>query len=370
MRPRQLLQGLLLLALQAAPARALAENRVLALAICGGHAQSVETFVAQRHPDLNTGIEISPRLTLRPLSLALTCMQSERRQALPAEAKEIFKDKPIDELKMVDLLLSLGANPVYQEPDLKRRTPLHLLLSLPQAQQNDLLILFLKRYGESNLALKDAQGKTPKLLADELNPAIGQFLAKYQPSGLSNMAIDYPAFAFRDGAESLAILRQQEQLLEDLDNQRLPEAEAALAKGLSSEIYLLDPVGRPLLHALALGNRKPELELLLKYKSNLRIRDYDQREVLHLLAAEGQPEQIRWLAARGASLTARDSQGESPLFAAVRAGRSDNLETLLELGADKSLSNYDGQTPLDLAKALEAQDKVKFFGIRRALEGN
>ncbi|HEY9843023.1 MAG TPA: ankyrin repeat domain-containing protein [Candidatus Obscuribacterales bacterium] len=356
----RVLAALTLLALAAGPARALDEGRVLARAICTGQGLAVETYIAETHPDLNTGLEISPQRSLRPLSLALVCLQSLRQSALPG------KSRTEREAVMVERLLRLGANPVYQEPDLQQQTPLHLLFSLPLEQQAEIYELLLRFDADTDLGLSDANGKLPRDVAIQSNPALAQALIRYQPSGLSDFNIRLQPFAYAAGSQTLDLLRSQEQLLEAIAGQDSEQAAKLLEAGLSPDFYLLDPAGRPLLHQLALDQKQAWIELMLSHGASLRIRDFDQREVLHLLAASGSDGLIRLLAARGAAVNARDVQGESPLFAAVRAGRSQTVALLLELGADARLRNHQGQRALDVAQALEKADP-KYRLIRELL---
>lgn len=352
------LAALLLALLTLAPAASAARApgaRVLARAICFGQAQAVETYLAETGANLDTPIELGPRRALRPISLALTCLQSLRQRNLEAHVLALG-NPPAAEDVLLERLLRLGADPVYQEPDLAQRSPMHLLLELPKEQQEDVAELLLSYYAGPDLLLRDAQGKTPIELADQLNPAMAKALRKYQPTGLSDLNIRDQPFAFAAGSRSLAALRRQEDLLESLARNQRDAVAAQLAAGSSPDIYLLDPPGRPLLHRLALEGRKDWLELLLAHDADPRIRDFNQREVLHLLAASDQAELIPWLAERGASPHSRDADGETPLFAAVRAYRPASIKALLALGADPNQPNAKGKSALAIAQDLAATD--------------
>ena len=352
-----------LLAWSGSMAASNANDRVLARAICFGQGLALETYVAENQPDLNARLEIGPQLALRPLSLALVCLQSTRQSALAEHVRQLGQ-RPETEFIISERLLRMGAKSVYQEPDLGAQTPLHLVLALPLEQHKELLELLLRFDGMGNLALRDAQGLTPADLALRLSPGLAQALARYQPSGLSDFNLRFEAFAFAAGSRQLDRFRQQEALLTAISRQQPQVAENLLQAGVSPDLYLLDPVGRPLLQQLALTGRQDWIERLIKHGADLRMRDFEQREVLHLLAAEpGAAALLSWLAAQGASIHSRDAQGESPLFAAVRAGQADNVAALLSLKADPELKNHQGISVSALARDLAAKDPSRFAPV-------
>lgn len=322
------------------------DGRLLARAICAGQLKAVETFAALRHPDFDAPIEMDPRKSLRPLSLALTCLPSRQPQSLAgtglapaATAKDMLR-----------LLLQLGANPTYQEADLGKQTPLHLLLAFPATEQAELLQLLLAYYADGDLALRDSAGQTPRELAENRASPVAKWLEKYQPTGLSDMNLRLQPFAYAAGVKSLTQLSQQEDLLAALTAGQLPVARKLLAAGVSPDLRLLEPLGEPLLHRLVQTGSQSAIELMLEFGANLRIKDFRQREVLHLAAEVATPELLRWLAAHGAEVNARDGEGETPLFAAIRAARSEQVEALLKLGADADLPNHAGRTARELAR--------------------
>lgn len=349
-----------------APASALDENRVLARAICLGQSLAVETFIAKQHPELNAQIPISPQRSLRPLSLAMVCLQTAR-QTLITEHIRNLSQKPDNELVMLDKLLRFGAQAAYQEPDLEMRTPLHLVFDQAPEIQGEMLKMLLSFDGAAALPLRNREGQTVQDLANLKNVGLARYLMAFQPGALSDFNIRLQPFSYAAASKTLAQLRAQELLIEAYENRRLAEAGNLLEQGLKPDVYLLDPVGRPLLHQLALQGQKDWLELVFKHGINPRSRDYEQREVLHLLS-ERENADIAWFVERGASVHARDASGESPLFYAVRAGNQAVVKTLIELGAATNLRNHAGVSPLELVIELDQANPVQYRGIRLLLE--
>lgn len=349
-----------------APASALDENRVLARAICLGQSLAVETFIAKQHPELNAPISISPRRSLRPLSLALVCLQTAR-QTLITEHVSSLPQKPDNELVMLEKLMRFGAQAAYQEPDLEMRTPLHLVFDQAPEIQPEMLKLLLSFDGAMVLPLRDRKGQTVQDLANQYNVGLARYLLAFQPGALSDFNIRLQPFTYAAAIKTLSKLRDQELFIEAYENRRIADARTVLEAGLKPDVYLLDPVGRPLLHQLALQGQKDWLELVFKHGINPRSRDYDQREVLHLLAGQENSD-IAWFVERGASVHARDASGESPLFYAVRAGNQAAVKTLIELGAATDLRNHAGVSPLELVIELDQANPVQYRGIRQLLE--
>lgn len=348
------------------PASALEENRILARAICHGQTLAIEAFLAEHQTDLNTPIPVSPQHSLRPVSLAMVCLQSSQQRLLPDLVRSLAQ-KPDNELTVLEKLLRFGAQAAYQEPDLNMGSPLHLIFDQPPEIQPQLLKLLLSFDGDAILPARNRKGQTVQELAFEKNPALGRYLLSYRPGMLSDLNIRLQPFAYAASSKMLEAFKQQEQLVEAYENRRFQIAKTLLEKGFQPDLYLLEPVGRPLLHAVALNNQRDWFELLLSHGANPGIRDYQQRELLHILAEQADAD-LKWYVEQGASVHARDAVGESPLFYAVRAGLANQVSQLLKLGANPNVKNYAGQTALELARELEKTNPVQYRSLCEQLE--
>lgn len=336
----------------ALPARATDPGRVLSRAIAMGNGPAVESFVARYPLDMNQPLPLHNGLSLRPLSIALTRIQAEQqRQLLQHVAREDYL--PEYEAQMLERLLRMDADPVYQEARLQDKTPLHLAFDLPDKQQQDVLRLLLQFKADGNLALKDQRGLTPLAYASQQQAVAAQWLSNYKPSGLSDFNIRHAPFVYARGQKALDRFAREEALIAAALDQDLPALQNALAAlkraAETPDVYLLEPVGRPLLHQVTLSGTSEILEHLHRAGARLDILDFEGRQAMHLLAAEGQPEQIHRLAAlRPTGLNARDRAGNTPLFAALRAGQADNVTALVKAGANPALRNDAGLSPRDL----------------------
>lgn len=332
----------------ALPVRAVEPGQLLSRAIAMGNGPAVESFAAQYPLDLNLPLPLHNGLRLRPLSIALTRIQADaQRQLLQHVAREDYL--PEYEAQMLERLLRLDADPVYQEAQLQQKTPLHLAFDLPDRQQQDVLRLLLQFKADGNLSLQDQQGRTPAMYASQKQAAAAKWLENYKASGLSDFNIRHAPFVYARGQKALARFAREEALIAAALNQDLPALVRALAAlkqaAESPDIYLLEPVGRPLLHQVALHQQTDILQRLYDAGARLDIPDFEGRQLLHLLAAEGQPQQIVFLAKlQPALLNARDRAGNTPLFYALRAGQADNVSALIKAGANPELRNYDGLT--------------------------
>jgi len=339
----------------ACPAQALDPSRVLGRAIAMGHGPAVETFVAKYQPDLNLPVPLTPTLSLRPLSIALSRIQAQQQRQLLAHVEQLGYLPELEPV-MVERLLRLDAHPVYQEPDLDLHTPLHLVFGLPFEQQAELLRLLMTYQAWGNLSLTDRQGLTPAEFAADQHAELAKWLADYKPSGLSDFNIRYKPFAYAKGQRALERFEREEALLDAIAQGDLAEIEQLLLRFQAArqrpDYYLLQPVGQPLLHQVATQGQTPVLLLLLKYGADLQMPDFQRRQVLHLLAATAHTERISLLLQAGARVNAREASGETPLFYAIRAAQAQNIRVLLQAGADAQLPNHQGQTAKMLLRSL------------------
>src|SRR5690606_4555345 len=154
-----------------------------------------ESFAAQYPLDLNLPLPLHNGLRLRPLSIALTRIQADaQRQLLQHVAREDYL--PEYEAQMLERLLRLDADPVYQEAQLQQKTPLHLAFDLPDRQQQDVLRLLLQFKADGNLSLQDQQGRTPAMYASQKQAAAAKWLENYKASGLSDFNIRHAPFVY------------------------------------------------------------------------------------------------------------------------------------------------------------------------------
>lgn len=346
--------GLLLwsgVAVLAAPAR-VDRPEVLVRAVLSGHGAAVETFLAQYVTDLDAPLPLSTQQQLRPLSLTLISWRGAvQDQVLQRSFPQRYR--PETPVALAERLLRLGASAVYQEPDWAERTPLHLVFELPEAEQVGMLNLLLKYHADPNLGRLDREGLTPVAWGKQRNPALGTWLERYRPSGLSDFIPRYAPFAYASGTSALETFARQEALVTHLQRGELAAAKTLLQAGLSPDFYLMYPIGRPLLVEQVLQGRTEALELLLGQEADLRLNDLQGRSALHAAASRPETLLLERLLQAQAPLEARDLQGETPLFLALRAGRPDNVKALLAAGARRDARNLAGQTPLMVLESLE-----------------
>lgn len=326
---------------------------VLVRAVLSGHGAAVETFLAQYVTDLDAPLPLSAQQQLRPLSLSLISWRAAvQDQVLQRSFPQRYR--PETAAALAERLLRLGASAVYQEPDWADRTPLHLVFELPEAEQVGMLNLLLKYHADPNLGRLDREGLTPVAWGKQRNPALGTWLERYRPSGLSDFIPRYAPFAYASGKSALETFARQETLIASLQRGEISAAQALLAEGLAPDFYLMYPVGRPLLVEQVLQGRPEALELLLAQGADLRLADLQGRNALHAAASRPDTLLLDRLLQAQAPLEARDLQGETPLFLALRARRPDNVKALLAAGARRDARNLAGQTPLALLESLES----------------
>jgi tyrosine-protein kinase len=112
-----------------------------------------------------------------------------------------------------------------------------------------------------------------------------------------------------------------------------------------------DRAGRTCLHLAVLSGNNQLVDLLLKMKSDSRLRDCDGCSPVHLAARNNNVEAVIILFKYGAELTARvHSTGWSPLHEAAYAGNYEVTEKLLELGVPVHPRCNRGRTPAELAR--------------------
>ncbi|MGV3523521.1 MAG: ankyrin repeat domain-containing protein [Candidatus Sericytochromatia bacterium] len=335
----------------AAPAR-VDRPEVLVRAVLSGHGAAVETFLAQYVTDLDAPLPLSAQQQLRPLSLTLISWRGAvQDQVLQRSFPQRYR--PETPVALAERLLRLGASAVYQEPDWAERTPLHLVFELPEAEQVGMLNLLLKYHADPNLGRLDREGLTPVAWGKQRNPALGTWLERYRPSGLSDFIPRYAPFAYAAGTSALETFARQEALVTALQRGEIAAAKTLLEAELSPDFYLMYPIGRPLIVEQVLQGRTEALALLLDHEADLRLSDLQGRSALHAAASRPETLLLERLLRAQAPLEARDQQGETPLFWALRAGRSENVKLLLAAGARRDARNLAGQTPLTLLESLE-----------------
>lgn len=159
----------------------------------------------------------------------------------------------------------------------------------------------------------------------------------------------------------------------------LPGMETALAKGANPDLRMDDTGMTPVIHfaGAAWYDRIAALELLIKYKADVKLTDRTGRTALHAVAksAVWKSEQVvKILLGAGANIEAEDKFGHRPLHIAVRGWVDHNfpfvLKELLESGADVNAKNKAGFSALDIAvnhqQMPEGKEKIRTMFNRYA----
>lgn len=349
------------------PAVADESEALLVRALALGHPQAVESFCAAYQPDLNLDLHVSPQLRLRPISVVLRHLNSQKlRRMLPLV--RYLGYRPADESQMLTLLFRLGAQPVYQEPDLEMQTPFHLLFQLPATQHAELASLLLRYRAHEALKLKNLAGQTPVDLAETQESKLAAKLKTVQPTGLSDLNIRLAPAAYASGNQALKRFESELHLIQAWRQKDLPAFRARLkALPPSPQVYLVSPGGQPLLQALALSGDLEYAQALIAAGVSPDQRDYAGRTALHQLAAQPRPDMLKAFIAWGAGLNLRDGAGDTPLFAAARAAQPDSFRLLLQAGADLNRVNTQGQSVRSWLESAFIQDAARYLEVHSAL---
>lgn len=328
-------------------------------ALVEGKLAATETFVAKYHPDLNVPLPLEQELQLRPLSIVLTQLNYAQRSRLPGQ-------QPLaKESEMLALLLKLGADPVYQEPALAGKTPLHMIFDLPQAEQAPLLQQLLQSHAAPNLSLPNHQGQTPVEYAQSLNPELARWLKDYHPPKLSDFEIRNSAFALAAGERQLQQLATAEALCQAVKHQDLNAAERLL-QTQSADAYTLS--GTPLLHQLVLEERLNWLTLWQRQQADLNLPNLQGQQAIHLAAQAGKTNALTWLLQQGVSPNRRDVGQKTPLHWAVLGNQVQTVQLLLTVGASASLADQTGQSPKALAEQQFKTSPATYWEIWQVLQ--
>ncbi|KAF5878020.1 putative ankyrin repeat-containing protein [Botrytis fragariae] len=103
-----------------------------------------------------------------------------------------------------------------------------------------------------------------------------------------------------------------------------------ISKHRSSEKTLgASPSLEPLLHISARKGDCDVLRTLLKYRSDINMRDSNGRTALHVASEHGHQKAVSLLLRHGADVEALDLEGKSPLYLAVVASKNEVANVLL-----------------------------------------
>ena len=124
---------------------------------------------------------------------------------------------------------------------------------------------------------------------------------------------------------------------------------------------LTDNIGRSSLHLSVYGDSRC-VELLLRAKADVDLKDIDDQTAIHKLSA------YRWDATNldllirfGANIEATDRFGSTPLLCAVQADNHLMVSGLLERGANINAKNLDGWTCLFRALSYDSHNSLKIL---------
>ncbi|MEO7300710.1 MAG: ankyrin repeat domain-containing protein [Verrucomicrobiota bacterium] len=118
----------------------------------------------------------------------------------------------------------------------------------------------------------------------------------------------------------------------------------------------------------------PRLEQLLKTHPGLVNAKLTNRgakdlwEPLHMAAYSGNTNAIEILLKYKAKVNVRDDNGLTPLHYSVARGGYESAQLLINKGADMNAKGRDGHTPIELAKNLRDLRMIELFRIRGAKE--
>jgi ankyrin repeat protein len=134
------------------------------------------------------------------------------------------------------------------------------------------------------------------------------------------------------------------EFLEDIKNGRKDKVAHALVRGQSPNTS--NSLGQTALMFAALGGHVELIELLVKNKGNVRLKDRDGRTALFWAAGNNQAEAVETLLKLGAPVNDIDRQGTTALMIAARRGYEEVVRALLAAKADVNLTDHTGRTAL------------------------
>lgn len=140
-----------------------------------------------------------------------------------------------------------------------------------------------------------------------------------------------------------------------------------LEKGADSSIKDHEGGGTAILRAIDAGN-EAMVELLLKYRANIDIRDDLNRGLLHSAAINGYEGIVRTLLKEGVNFDTQDLNGKTPLHDASRHGNYEIARLLLDSGADQSIKDKHGRRPWTIAWQYGNLNVMRIFDGKETIE--
>ncbi|WP_246226420.1 ankyrin repeat domain-containing protein [Wolbachia endosymbiont of Madathamugadia hiepei] len=142
-----------------------------------------------------------------------------------------------------------------------------------------------------------------------------------------------------------------------VENGCIKIVEALLAKGANVNSGIYAP-----LHTAIIINNKEMVEILIKYKADVNLKNkYDGFTPLHL-AVEGDHQEIaEILIKHKANVNLKDDDGLTPLHLAAKEGHKEMVETLIKYKANINLRGRKGRSPLHFAAKEGDTDIVKIL---------
>ena len=148
------------------------------------------------------------------------------------------------------------------------------------------------------------------------------------------------------------IIPPNQNLLDAVKKNNLPQVEEALAKG--ADINTKDRFGNTALMLAARNDYLDIVKLLINKETNLTAKNNDGNTALMMAVRRGYLGIVNLLIDKGADINAKDNDGETALMYAVEMsnldmGNLDMVNLLIDKGADIFVKNKDGDTALILA---------------------
>jgi ankyrin repeat protein len=138
------------------------------------------------------------------------------------------------------------------------------------------------------------------------------------------------------------------EFLEQVKQGRTEEVNRQIIRGQSPNTS--DANSRTALMYAAAGGYVDIIQLLVKNKANLRMKDKQGNSALYWAVASGHDEAVEALLQLGAPPNDPDRQGTTPLMVASRRGFEGAVRQLLAAKADVNLTDHTGRTALMWSK--------------------
>lgn len=134
------------------------------------------------------------------------------------------------------------------------------------------------------------------------------------------------------------------EFLEDVKNGRKDNVARSLVRGQSPNTS--NSSSQTALMFAAMGGHLDIIDILVKNKGNVRLKDREGRTALFWAAGGNQPEAVELLLKLGAPPNDTDRQGTTALMIAARRGYEEVVRVLLAAKAEVNLTDHTGRTAL------------------------